>query len=916
MYRKRNFYQDQLLPREPGRLCRGVSVLFLCSVLVVLASCSLRLDNEELLNRASAALDQHELRAAVIDLKAILQADPEHGEARLLLGRTYLKVADPLAAEKELRRALELGIARSRVVIPLAESLLAQEAFDRVLEEAVESESMPEGGAAKLRLIRGDAELSLGRPTAAREQYVAVLESEPENGIAYLGLASVAATESNVEQVSQYLDRAIEVAPDLPIVWLARGEFSMSLRDPVAAEESLRRALALADGPADVRVRQDALAGLTDVYLVKEDIEAATESLGELKLIAPNTILARYSEARVAFAKGELDSAVQLLQGILKDLPDFRKAHFLFGAVSRAKGNLAQAEMYLASVVTSWPENEQARRMLADVRFRQSKFADAGEALEPLLTADDADDQLLAVAGVVMMRAGEGDAGLELFERSVAADPENLARKLDLAALYLAANQVDMATSLLESLEDSGADETRRRILTLLSTERGGDRAAAVQMAKGMIDQSPDNVSLLIVAGGLFERAGDITTASRVLEQALKLDANRIAAILSLGRIDASTGKLVRARSWYRRALQLEPDNAQIMMGLSTLATGSGDIATAVSWLEKARDSSPTAVMPRVRLIEHYLSQNRAKDAGVVAQEAVRINDSDARTHNILGVTRMAQGDFVAASSSFADAVRLAPEVPAYRLNHARAELQRGNEEGAGKMMRENYDRYPDYVAAAMQLAAFHLGQRRYAMAMEVADRLQAEPSNRVAGLALAAEVLAAQSRFAEAAALYDQALEIDSERKLASRAVQLRKRASDADPFEPLSEYVQRNRSDMKARMSLAEALLADGKSARAISQYEAVLAGDSENLVALNNLAWVLVGNGDPRARELAEIAYSLSPDNPSIVDTYGYVLLSLGEAGRAVEVLRSAADTMPENESIRTRLDEAQRLLAAQE
>lgn len=59
-------------------------------------------------------------KAAIIQLKNALQQKPEDGEARLLLGIALLQVADPLSAQKELRKALEYGQPADVVLPPLA----------------------------------------------------------------------------------------------------------------------------------------------------------------------------------------------------------------------------------------------------------------------------------------------------------------------------------------------------------------------------------------------------------------------------------------------------------------------------------------------------------------------------------------------------------------------------------------------------------------------------------------------------------------------------------------------------------------------------------------------------------------------------------------------------------------------------
>jgi Flp pilus assembly protein TadD len=81
-------------------------------------------DSDEYLREAQAYLNKDETGAAVIQLKNALLLDPDNREARLLLGKAYLKQKDGLSAEKELRRAQELGAAREAVLPSLGQALL------------------------------------------------------------------------------------------------------------------------------------------------------------------------------------------------------------------------------------------------------------------------------------------------------------------------------------------------------------------------------------------------------------------------------------------------------------------------------------------------------------------------------------------------------------------------------------------------------------------------------------------------------------------------------------------------------------------------------------------------------------------------------------------------------------------------
>jgi predicted Zn-dependent protease len=64
-----------------------------------------------------------------------VQKNPDSAQARLLLGQVYLKTGQGAEAEKELQRAQSLGVSAESIKPLLAEALLQQGEFQRLLSE-------------------------------------------------------------------------------------------------------------------------------------------------------------------------------------------------------------------------------------------------------------------------------------------------------------------------------------------------------------------------------------------------------------------------------------------------------------------------------------------------------------------------------------------------------------------------------------------------------------------------------------------------------------------------------------------------------------------------------------------------------------------------------------------------------------
>jgi len=88
----------------------------------------------------------------------------------------------------------------------------------------------------------------------------------------------------------------------------------------------------------------------------------------------------------------------------------------------------------------------------------------------------------------------------------------------------------------------------------------------------------------------------------------------------------------------------------------------------------------------------------------------------------------------------------------------------------------------------------------------------------------------------------------------------------------------------------------------AGAVSAYRAALEIDPDNVVVLNNLAWLLNEQGKPEAMELAERAHGLAPLNANVIDTHGTILIARGDTQRGLAMLKQATNLAPGDSRLR--------------
>jgi len=863
--------------------------------LVFCAACGLGMDNAARLARGQAAFESSEYRSAIIDAKTVLQEEPQNREARLLLGRSSIRMNDAATAEKELRRAVELGTDLRTVALDLGQALLSLRRFAQVLEEIQPELAQDERERLVILRLRGDAMMGLQRPSDARSLYLELLAADDEDLPARLGVVSSYVAEGKNPEARKVLDEALAIDGESVPARLASGSLYLAMLDIGAARDEFTLAHELAAATSDAEAQISSLIGMVEAQLAQNDLAAAKGSLAQLQELAPDDLATTYLAARIDFLEEDYTAAQGKLQQLLNRTPEFRPARFLLAATHFRRGNLGQAEMHLSSVIAAAPDNADARKLMAEIRLQQDRADEAIATLRPLLGAAGTDTGALRLAVRASLEAGEYDNAIGYLRDELESRPDNVDLQLDLAAAYLAAGQVDEAEALLSSAPDESEENAYRRdLLTVISPMRRDDPTTALREAEDMVARWPEDARVRNLIGGIALSMDDLGRARESFTEAQKLAPSDVSAYLNVAGIDIRRGEFDSAREQYLAALEREPGSIAVMVALAQLEAATEKPDAALEWLEKARAADPAAIMPRLLLARFHINERSFESAAEVAKETVLLDASSAEARNLLGLAQQGLEEHAHALANFEKATELDPEQSAYRLNQVRAQAAQGDYELAERTLAASGQVDLDDVQASVMMAALKSRQGDGEAAMKIAKDLQSRHPDNGIPVALEAELLATAEQFNEAATVYDKALSLRrDDRHLAIRAFQVRSSGGLEKPEEPLVNYLVARPLDTELRLIVAQSHQARGERAQAIREYEQVVAGAPDNYVALNNLAWSYFESGDPRAEESARRAYEQSPQDGSVADTLGWIQVKKGNLAEGIPMLQKAVE-----------------------
>ena len=887
---------------------RGASLLrrragAIVAAAVVLAGCGTSSDPGKVLADARASIERRDTRTAEIQLKDLLQRDQANGEARLLLAQVHEANGDLPSAEKELRRALEAGVARDRAVPALLEALLrtgqAQKAIDEAAALPVESAE----ARAQVSTTLGRAHASLGKFDEARRAFEQALAVKPDQVGAKAGLISLLARTDRAQAVAQTAE-LLKQAPEAPEALELAADVELAAGRMEPARDLLGRLLQRV--PNDIAARAKMAAALIDL----KQYDAAKAQLDELGRRAPSAPGYLQLLGTLELRRGNLAAARDAAQNALRVGPEYLPAVALAANVALADNTPAQAERHARTLVDQAPDWPLGYRLLAAAYLRMNAPDRALQALQPMLARGVQDAQLLAVAGEAALKRDDFALAAQYFEKAARLEPSDPAKRTGLALARLSGGERERGMADLEAAAqlDTGSFQADYALISARLRERQYDEALAAIDA--LDKKQPKNPLVANLRGASLAMKGDLDGARKAFEAALALQPTYHPAAANLAALDERQNRPDDAKKRFEAILAADPKNVQALLALAQHTVRHGGAKEQVrQYLERARSADREAPAPVLALAGWHLDNGTPREAIALLQDVLAKQPDRPEFLELLGAAYTRAGDPGPALDAYERLVRAAPESAPLQMRVGEARLALRDDNGAAAAFRRAAALQPKAVEPRVALATALMRQGNKAEARQVATALRRELPDSPAGLLVEGDLAAADKKWAEAADAYRRANAQAQTPLGATKLHQALLRAGrEADADATLRTYLKDVPDDLVVRSYWAEQLLARKRWADAAEQYRLVLDKSPRNVVALNNLAWALHQSRDPKAVELAEQAFSLAPKSAPVVDTLGVINAERGDAARGAELLRQAVALAPREAQYRLHLAEA--------
>jgi tetratricopeptide (TPR) repeat protein len=306
---------------------------------------------------ASGSRGLGNLDIAERELEALAREAPQSPDVQLELGLVSLARKQYAAAERMFNSLYQSSRSDVRALAGLAEVYLAEGQGDRAVQMVTgEVNRLP--NSMEMRELLAATALNAGKRDVALEQYQKLTQMAPDNARYFVNLADLFREKSDYENEVTALDKASKLAPDNAVVAgrLALAEDLSGNKKQAAVE--YKRSLDLA--PTDPALLNNR------AFFIAEDggnlDEALEYSQAAVRKVPGNpdlldTLAWVYTKRKMA------DSAIEILDKLVRQNPDRSSFHYHLGTALALKGDKAKAKAELAVALTKKPAPDEEEKI-------------------------------------------------------------------------------------------------------------------------------------------------------------------------------------------------------------------------------------------------------------------------------------------------------------------------------------------------------------------------------------------------------------------------------------------------------------------------------------------------------------------------------------------------------------------------
>jgi cellulose synthase operon protein C len=688
-------------------------------------------------------------------------------------------------------------------------------------------------------LDRARVAFEQGNDRAAEIDTRTALQQNPDNAEGRRLLGEVYLFQQNPAAAADEFQRSLDAAENDEVrVLYARALLAANRGESLLELHAQSEFSNVSTNPHYLAVLANAQAGAGQMQNARESLAAAVAASPDDPVVATTNAL-----FQIVHSNRAEDARANLLSTVALH-PDYADAWSLLGGIQQMNGELAEAEASYQKAVQLNPYRFSDRINLITARIDQGKTEEANNALQRLLSSNPNHPGVNYLHGRMLVEAGENVEALTALAKVLSVQPDH-APSLYLSAIAnIAQNNLATARGQLDRLLSTQRDHISGHLLLSNLHLLMGNPADAEQGARSILRDNPMNYQAMALLATALNAQGRSTETESI--------------------------------ALYRTMIEVNPQAVEPRLALGTALLQTGDGAGGVAQFQAAHDLDPDSALTWESLIQAQLVMGYVAAAKTEAETYARQQPQNPRPAIYLARIALQENDLSGATEYFGQSEEILRRALADDPDNRGIQgllidtlMTQGKLDEAGTMLADLPDELANAKAVLVARARIALAGGRPAEAEPLLRAAMADSADSLTVMWLGG-ALKAQGREGETVSL--------------------------------LEEWLAQNPADVLVHFELASTFMQQGREQDALEHYQTIVESGAENVIVLNNLAWLIREDNPQQALIHIQRADQLAPNNPPIMDTYAMVQLELGATSEALSLNQRALDRVPADPSLR--------------
>jgi tetratricopeptide (TPR) repeat protein len=625
--------------------------------------------------------------------------------------------------------------------------------------------------------------------------------------------------------------------------------------------------------------------------------------LDEVLTRRPGWAPAFLARAEIATVEGKPDEVLEHLQEAVQNGESSPMVIRRLAQLLNQRNRHAEAQAALGRLRRSLLRNSELGRLAAQVALQQKDYEKALELAKEVVQADTQDVKELIWLGTVQARAGDPEGALKRFRQAVACGDKNPATWLALVRFLAQQKRLAEADQAVAQAAERLPEEVK--LLTLAQCHQVlGEEERAAEYFRQASEARPEDVQVIRAVATFYLQQGRLDQAEPLLRKILD------------GQVKASTSEIQQARRGLAIILASGTDYARFRKALELMGIQLDEQGQLVRDPRREQADSQEDKLFKARVLASQRQRSFRLYAIELLEELDRGQALQTDDLFILAVLYDQEGEWTKARTLLDRCVAEKAPIPQHLAYYIRGLMRQQNRldlieaarwlqqlEALEKQHGLSPNQYGTMDLRARLLEASGKGDDALDTVQEFATRPGARPEDRL----LVVASLGRQQRLDEA---YEKLAQIWEAGKCSPEVVGatsvalMRVMKPSKEQLTRVQQWVEqaitKNPNKLVLRMHLADLNDLQGNYQKAESLYRQVIQPGNEpnNMVALNNLAWLLVMQERKvdEAERLVTRAINGMGRRADLLDTRGLVHLSRGQLTQAIADFREASGELP--------------------